>query len=271
VKKRILTALVLLPLFLIFVLVLPKIFATVLFAIIAVISAYELIKQTGLVNNLMLTVYAMAMALYMGLWSGLWGTYPMAMLGIFVFTILCFSELLLSHGQTSFKDVAVTFVGGALIPYLITAPMRLLTWANGRFLVLIPFVIAFMSDSGAYFTGILFGKHKLAPNISPKKTIEGLFGGIVVAILGVLLYCYVLQKAFHMNVSYTNGLAYGILGSLGAVFGDLCFSAIKRQAGIKDYGNLIPGHGGILDRFDSVVVVAILTEVLTLLIPLVVR
>lgn len=270
-KKRILSAIVLLPVFLIILLVLPKIVATVLFSVMAVVAAYELMYKTGLVKQLRLTVYGMVMALYMGIWSGLWGTYPMAMLGIFVFACLAFSELLVSHGQTSFNEVAVTFVGGALIPYLITAPVRLLSWSLGRYLVLIPFIIAFLSDSGAYFAGIAFGKHKLAPKISPKKTVEGLFGGIIVAVAGVALYCFVLRAVFHLNANYANGLAYGILGSLGAVFGDLCFSAIKRQAGIKDYSNLIPGHGGILDRFDSVVVVAILTEVLTLLIPLVVK
>ena len=270
-KKRVLAAVVLLPLFLIVILVLPKIFATILFAVIAVFSTFELLHKTGLVKQLRLTIYAMVMSCYMGFWSGRWGTYPMAMLGIFVFTCLALSELLVSRGKTSVKAVAVTLMGGALIPYLITAPLRLLNWPNGRFLVLIPFVIAFMSDTGAYFAGIAFGKHKLAPNISPNKTIEGLFGGIVAAVLGVLLYCFAMDKLCDFRISYIDGFAYGFLGSLGAVFGDLCFSAIKRQVKIKDYGNLIPGHGGILDRFDSVVIVAILTEALTYLSPLVVK
>ena len=270
-KKRVLSAVVLLPLFLVILLALPKIFTTILFTLIAVACAVELLYKTALVKQLRLTAYAMLMACYMGIWSGRWGSYPMAMLGIFAFTCLIFSELLISHGKTSFKILAVTFVAGALIPYLITAPSRLLNWPNGRFLVLIPFVIAFMSDTGAYFTGLAFGKHKLAPNISPKKTIEGFFGGIFLTVLGVLLYCFVIERLFQLKVSYMNGLVFGILGSLSAVFGDLCFSAIKRQAGVKDYGNIIPGHGGVLDRFDSVVIVATLVEVLTYLCPVVVR
>ncbi len=270
-KKRILSAIVLLPAFTVILLVLPKIVATILFAAMAVMAAYELMYKTGLVQHIRLLVYGMAMAFYVGIWSGLWGTYPMAMLGVFVFACLAFGELIISRGQTSFTEIAVAFVGGVLIPYLITAPVRLLSWSLGRYLVVIPFVIAFLTDSGAYFAGLAFGKHKLAPNISPKKTVEGLFGGIFVAVAGVALYCFILRSVFHLNVDYINGLAYGVLGSLGAVFGDLCFSAIKRQVGIKDYSNLIPGHGGILDRFDSVVVVAILVEVLTLLIPLVVK
>ena len=132
-------------------------------------------------------------------------------------------------------------------------------------------MISFMSDTGAYFTGRFLGKHKLAPHISPNKTVEGLIGGLVGAVIGVIAYCIVLEKILHFEVNYWYIPVYGIFGSLGAVFGDLCFSAVKRQTGIKDYGNLIPGHGGILDRFDSVMVVAPFTELLMLYIPMVVR
>ena len=165
----------------------------------------------------------------------------------------------------------VCFAGGVLIPFMLTALVRLRSGAYGQFLILIPFVLAFLSDTGAYFTGCAFGKHKLAPTISPKKTVEGVAGGVAGAIVGMVLYCLVLELAFDFEVNYLYGIIYGLIGSLAAVFGDLSFSAIKRQVGIKDYGNLIPGHGGVLDRFDSMSVVAPLTEVLMLLIPVVVK
>ena len=133
------------------------------------------------------------------------------------------------------------------------------------------FVLAFLSDTGAYFCGMLFGRHKLAPVISPKKTVEGVIGGTVTCILGMLLYGLILWLGFGLQVNFVYALIYGLLGALGSVFGDLCFSAIKRQTGIKDYGNLIPGHGGILDRFDSMMVVGPLAEALLILIPLVVK
>ena len=98
--------------------------------------------------------------------------------------------------------------------------------------------------------------HKLAPNISPKKSVEGVFGGVVGAIIGMILYCLILHKAFSFTPNYWFAVIYGILGSVAAVFGDLCFSVIKRQTGVKDYGNLFPGHGGVLDRFDSVMLTA---------------
>ena len=149
--------------------------------------------------------------------------------------------------------------------------MRIHVDEYGRYFILIPFVLAFLSDTGAYFAGRAFGKHKLAPVISPKKTVEGVFGGVFGAIVGMMLYCLVLQHFFNFRVNYIFALIYGVIGSAAAVFGDLCFSVIKRQTGIKDYGNLIPGHGGILDRFDSMVVVAPLTELLMILLPLAVK
>ena len=132
-------------------------------------------------------------------------------------------------------------------------------------------MLAFLSDTGAYFAGLKFGKHKLAPVISPKKTVEGVIGGILGAVLGMVIYCAVLQLGFGFRVNYLLALLYGVAGSAAGVFGDLCFSVIKRQTGIKDYGNLIPGHGGILDRFDSMIVVGTLAEVLLLILPVAVK
>jgi len=94
---------------------------------------------------------------------------------------------------------------------------------------------------------------------------------VLTAILGVVAYCLILNKSFGFQVNWVCVPIYGLFGSLGAVFGDLCFSVIKRQTGIKDYGNLIPGHGGILDRFDSMMVVAPLVEFLILVMPMVVK
>ena len=140
---------------------------------------------------------------------------------------------------------------------------------NGRYLIMVAFILAFTSDSGAYFVGRAFGKHKLAPVISPKKTVEGLIGGVLSAVLFMVVYAIILQFGFHFRVNYGWAIVYGILGSLASVLGDLTFSVIKRQTGIKDYGKLLPGHGGILDRFDSMVVVGPLTEAMILLMPLI--
>ncbi len=136
---------------------------------------------------------------------------------------------------------------------------------------MVPFVLAFLPDSGAYFVGRFFGKHKLAPVISPNKTVEGMIGGVLAGIAGMVIFGLVMQFGFGFRVNYLYAVLYGAVGALGAVIGDLSFSAIKRQTGIKDYGNLIPGHGGVLDRFDSMTVVAPLTEALLLLLPMMER
>jgi len=149
--------------------------------------------------------------------------------------------------------------------------VRILTMGIGRYVVLIPFVVAFLSDAGAYFVGLKFGKHKLAPVVSPNKTIEGALGGIATAMLGMLVYALILDLIpGGFIVNYALAILYGLIGSLAGMFGDLCFSVIKRQTGIKDYGNLIPGHGGVLDRFDSLMTVAPLMEALLLLTPMVI-
>ena len=108
----------------------------------------------------------------------------------------------------------------------------------------------FRSDTCAYFAGYAFGKHKLIPKVSPKKTIEGSIGGI----LGSTLIC--LAFGYYFNIDLKVIVILGFLGSIVAQVGDLFASSVKRYVGIKDYGKLIPGHGGILDRFDSVILVA---------------
>ena len=109
----------------------------------------------------------------------------------------------------------------------------------------------------------------IAPSISPKKTVEGFFGGIAGGILGMMIFGLVLYVFFDLRVNFLYAVIYGALGSLASVLGDLTFSVIKRQTGIKDYGNLIPGHGGVLDRFDSISIVGPLTEILLIILPFV--
>ncbi len=270
-KTRIITAGVLLPLLLVIVLVLPTIYTAILFGIMAAIGAYELLWGTKLVKHPRLIGYTMVTAFLVAILSYFGLPYSWVLVTLLVFISALYGEMLASKGQLAYEKLLVCLAGGVLIPYLLCALVRLHNAQNGRFLILIPFVLAFLSDTGAYFAGYFFGKHKLAPTISPKKTVEGVVGGVVGAIIGMLIYCLVLDLAFDFRANYLYAIVYGLLGSMAAVFGDLSFSAIKRQVGIKDYGNLIPGHGGILDRFDSMTLVAPLTEALMLLLPVVVK
>ena len=270
-KTRVITAVALLPLLLLVVLAAPKIFTALLFAAMAAIAAYELLSGTGLVKEFRLCLYSAVSAFWCILWCGLSISYAWLLLGVLVFWVLIFAEMMASQMQLGFDKAAVCMVAGVIIPLLFGAIVRLQGHAQGRFYILIPFVLAFLSDTGAYFAGLRFGKHKLAPVISPKKTVEGVFGGVLGAIVGMVIYCAILQIFFQFRVNYLYALIYGVFGSAAGVFGDLCFSVIKRQTGIKDYGNLFPGHGGILDRFDSTMVVAPLVEILMVLLPVAVK
>lgn len=120
------------------------------------------------------------------------------------------------------------------------------------------FIAAWVTDSCALITGLLFGKHKLLPSVSPKKTIEGAIGGVVFCVVAFMLYAKLLEVIFDYQIkSYILIAVCGLICSLVAIIGDLLFSAVKRASGIKDFGRLMPGHGGVLDRFDSLVSIAI--------------
>lgn len=266
-KTRIISAVVLLPILLAIVLAGPKILTAILFGAMASIGAYELLYGTGLMKNTRMLIYSMVMAFLTSIWSYFGAQHMWAQIGILVFCVVLFADMMANHVRITFDKLALCIAAGLLIPYMLTSLVRIHVMPSGRHMILIPFVLAMLSDTGAYFTGRAFGHKKLAPAISPNKTVEGVVGGVISAVLGMLLYTMILGLVFKFQVNYFYAVIYGILGAAIGVFGDLCLSVIKRQTGIKDYGNLIPGHGGILDRFDSMLFVGTLTEVLLLMIP----
>lgn len=158
--------------------------------------------------------------------------------------------------ELTFPDLCAVAVSGLVIPLALSCLVRLRMLDYGAGLALIPLVSAFMSDALALFGGMLLGKTKLAPRVSPKKTREGAVSGLVGGMAGMILYriffflCTEVQ--LHLGWCVLLGLVGAALGQLG----DLSFSCVKRQCGIKDYGRLLPGHGGVLDRFDSVIFAA---------------
>lgn len=145
-----------------------------------------------------------------------------------------------------------------LVPYSINFLILFNFQEHGLFYVVLALCGAWIADSGAYFSGIALGKHKLCPEISPKKTIEGFVGGLISnAVIFVLIFL-IYAKCNAMDFNIGQGLKSALLGLVCAgvsVLGDLTASVIKRQKGIKDYGNIMPGHGGLMDRFDSVLFV----------------
>ena len=269
-KTRIIAAAVLIPILLVVVLFAPKMFAAVILAVLMAIGSYELLYRTRLVQHSRLVVYSSAMAFAVTMWSYAGAIHAWLLIAMLIYTLILFSEMMRDHVRVRIEMIALCYLAGFVVPFLISALIRILIMNVGRQAILIPFVVAFLSDGGAYFAGLKFGKHKLAPVVSPNKTIEGALGGLVAAVVGMLIYVIILDLGFpRLQVNYGMAILYGLLGSAAGVFGDLCFSIIKRQTGIKDYGNLIPGHGGVLDRLDSMMMVAPLMEALLILAPVV--
>lgn len=268
-KARIISAAILLPIFALILWVLPKAICTITVAVLCAFMAYELLKRTGLVPHTRLLIYSMLAAFMVPIWSHLGMSRPWGQLGLLLFFSAIFGEMLYNHVKVRFEMIGFCVLAGLILPYMLSAIVRILDLYSGRELIFIPLILAFLPDSGAYFIGIRFGKRKLAPTVSPNKSVEGALAGAATAVIGMLAYALVMDLVTEREVSYSLALIYGVVGAAADVFGDLFFSAIKRQYGIKDYGNLIPGHGGVLDRFDSMILVAPLTEILISLIPVV--
>ena len=157
-------------------------------------------------------------------------------------------------GKCSSKEV---LTAGMVTLYITSAILSLVMLRHkyNVFLLLLPFVIAWLSDTGAYFTGYFLGKHKLAPKMSPKKTVEGAIGGVVFAGIASLIYLGFVYGNFRADFAWA-AILFGGLGSAVSQVGDLAASCIKRDFNKKDYGSLLPGHGGLMDRFDSVLFAA---------------
>ncbi len=273
-KTRVLTAVVALPLLLIVLFALPWTWPTaVLFGLMCAIAVYELLYETKLCCDGAILAVSMLMAGCVAFYS--WGGVAVSAVAIraavFVYFIVLCCLLLRSHTKLPFQSLCVAIFGGLVIPWMLTAVVRLRGMEFGRIQLGIALILAMTADTGAYFAGRAFGKHKLAPVISPKKTVEGAIGGVVSTVLFMEVYCLIFDLGFGYSMHYGYAVIYGVLGSTLSIVGDLTFSVIKRQVGIKDYGKLLPGHGGILDRFDSMIVVAPLTELLVLLLPIVGR
>lgn len=268
-KKRVVSAIVLIPV-LGLALLEARVWGSVsLSMFIAIAAAYELVNNTKLVPQRRLRIYTYLAAGTVPLCCCTKSVFGVQVL-IFVFCVLLFGEAMLSKSSVSILNIGVCLAAGVLLPFIYSGIVRLGTNTQNRMLILIPFVIAFMSDSGAYFTGLAFGKHHFASYVSPNKTLEGVAGGVVWGIAGMLVYALIVNRCSDtLHANYLLAVLYGGSGSLAATFGDLCFSYIKRQVGIKDFGKLIPGHGGILDRFDSMTMVMTLTEILLTAVPVI--
>ncbi len=172
---------------------------------------------------------------------------------IYLFTLSIFEK-----GQLRFDYIASVFTSVFYVVITFTSIVALRYSQSGKYIYLLVFIGPWVSDTFAYFCGRLFGRHKLIPEISPKKTVEGSIGGIVFTAIGFVVYGIVIRHLYHFTASprYLALILTGAVVSVISQIGDLAASLIKRNYGIKDYGRIFPGHGGVMDRFDSVLLTA---------------
>ena len=161
-----------------------------------------------------------------------------------------------NHSKVTFAQLGEALLACLYIIFGFNSILYLRDLVGGEYVYLLVFIGAWVTDTFAYFCGVLFGKHKLIPQVSPKKTVEGSIGGTVFCILGFMLFGFILNKFFSFRADYLALAISGLISAVVSQIGDLCMSVVKRERGIKDYGNVFPGHGGMMDRFDSILAVA---------------
>lgn len=173
-----------------------------------------------------------------------------------VFVLLLFYMLAMavfSKGKIEPQSIGFLFTMTFYVLFGISSVIGIRAMPNGQYLYLLIFISAWVTDTGAYFVGVFFGKHKLIPDVSPKKTVEGALGGIASCILGFVIFGVIMQFGFKFTPNYLILILLAIILSVISMCGDLIASLIKRSYKVKDYGHIIPGHGGIMDRFDSII------------------
>lgn len=268
-KTRIIVAVIGIPILFLIIFLAPVWALGIVVGVIAGRCAWELMRATERSAPIRIRYVTAAFGFLIPLCSVFFPAARVYELALFLLFAYVLCELMLSFRREEhlpLEAVTVALLAGGIMPVLISAIVRLGLRENGPVYVVLPFITAFSCDAGAYFAGLGLGHVKIYPHLSPNKTLAGCVGGFVSAIVFQLLYGLVL-RALDFEVDLAVMAVYGFLGALACELGDLSFSAIKRLFGVKDYGTMIPGHGGMLDRFDSMFWVAALTEFLVAWVP----
>lgn len=258
-KQRILTAFIMLAIFIPVIAFSGTFVFVIAGAVCSVIAVYEMLCCTGQKKNAFLSIPALIYAASGPLLSR---TRFSTSYGVFLtITIIFLFYLMFAHIFLTKKvrthDISVVFMTSVYITVSFTSIIKLRDIPDGgEYFYIFIIIGACITDIFAYFGGKFFGKHKLCPDVSPKKTIEGAISGVIFCSLFFVLYAFILSKFTHLSPNYFIILVMGAIISVISQFGDLAASAIKRDYGVKDYGKLFPGHGGILDRFDSIIAVS---------------
>lgn len=281
-KKRIITGITASAFVLILLFLRDTVIFNIAMSVFIVIAMYEALYATKIVTDKPLLILCMLYSALVPFFQ-LFKFYPAGVAISSVFFLAMLIIMLVRHDGLDIRQITYSFTASLLIPFAFSSLLYLNAIAryskhydtsDSLFLLLFAMLGAWICDTGAYFTGTFFGKHKLAPAISPKKTVEGAIGGIISVIIVDICVGLVWQFGFVKDsgrVSFALLILLAVLTSVCGMIGDLTFSCIKREVKIKDFGNIMPGHGGLLDRTDSLILTAPCTLMFVQFLPLLVR
>jgi len=257
-KQRVISSVVGLSVLAVVLLFYTTIVFNVAVGIISLLAVYEVLKPLNIKNKALKFVCFVFVALIPFL--NITGIFSLLPIISFLFIILLFIILIFDHQAITIEQTSLCFFMSLIIPLSLSSEIYMRDsndFLSGIFYLLISLGGAWLTDTGAYFIGVKFGKHKFSPTISPNKTIEGVVGGItvnlVLYVLIGMLFTYVCSLfGMTVDINYLLLIIAAPICSAFAILGDLSASLVKRHYKIKDFGHIMPGHGGVLDRFDSV-------------------
>lgn len=244
-------------------------------ALLAVTALYEMFRVLGVVQDLYLTlppylfgaIFPLLAFFMMQRGQTHFNVLSVLSMSVLLYLFYIFIILIVRYGKVKLENAALVFMTSLYIVASFTSLTVVRYMPGGVWNFGIVFITAWVTDVFAYFTGYFFGKHKLSPRISPKKTIEGSLGGTLFSVLVCLLYGWILEMLSLASVNYVALALIGLVLSILAQAGDLAASLIKRHYGVKDYGHLMPGHGGVMDRFDSIIAISSVLMILLIVYP----
>ena len=217
--------------------------------VLAVFSVYEICRASGWLDNEILSLTSLLLAAAVS-WCAM-PNYLKILRFVFVFAVAGFILMMVRQKRCSLADPVKVFFLALTVILLYKAIPVLRGSDNGIYYLGGAMILCAVTDVAAYLTGRAFGKHKLIPSVSPNKTVEGAVGGVVFAVLTMLMLGLGMEHWQPIRIDYPRLAAYSVMASVVGQFGDLCMSSVKRVCGVKDLGSIFPGHGGMLDRFDS--------------------
>lgn len=253
-KPRLITAAIGIPLVLLAV-ILSELWHPLLSILLGIVTALmigEYLYGKKLLNNLLVTIPCMLFGFGMCMLAGS----PYMYILVFALILIEFLVIIIRHEHMAYSDLTYALIGTLVITFG-TGSIAFVCQKglSLSFFFVVTFLLPWMADAGGFFVGATLGKHKLCPKISPKKTIEGAIGGVLFCIAAAVGTGFLFQFLItpNLTIHFVPLIIIGACDAVLSIIGDLSFSLIKRSINIKDYGSIFPGHGGMLDRFDSII------------------